>query len=110
MAFGRRPPPHDPFKERLRKVSERPAAPLAPQKAPRAPRQALFRNGALNYGDGHRMAVIIKDLSDRGARIEFFVNLNLPELVVLSEPTLRLRRSARVVWQTDGAAGLAFVD
>jgi hypothetical protein len=69
----------------------------------------MFRNGALAYGSGHRMAVVIKDLSDTGARVEFFQKVTLPIMVTLTEPTLRLRRLAHVVWQIDGVAGLAFI-
>lgn len=106
----RRRPPSDPFKERVRKLRERPAqrSPAAENTTGRAPREATFRNGTLVYGDGHRLAVVIKDLSEDGARIEFFQKIELPDDVVLSEPMMRLRREAIVVWRSDGAAGLRF--
>jgi len=71
-------------------------------------RQPQFRNGSIIFDDGERLSVVIKNLSDGGARVEFFVNRPLPERVTLSEPLLKLRRAARVVWQAEGAAGLAF--
>lgn len=58
--------------------------------------------------DGEKLSVAIKNLSESGARVEYFIRRELPELVVLIEPTLRIRHRARVVWQRDGAAGLAF--
>jgi hypothetical protein len=107
--FGRRPP-SDPLKERMRKLSERPSQPAPPaaKTNARPVREATFRNGALLYGEGHRLAVVIKDLSEHGARIEFFQKIELPDDVVLSEPMMKLRRAAIVVWRRDGAAGLQF--
>lgn len=104
--FRRRPPP-DSLRERVRKLSER-SAPVAAVKSERAPRQATFRNGTLLYGDGYRLAVVIKDLSDQGARIEFFQKIEFPNEVVLCEPMLKLRRTALVAWRREGAAGLQF--
>ncbi|MGD9980624.1 MAG: PilZ domain-containing protein [Hyphomonadaceae bacterium] len=97
--------------DRVRQIAQ--AAPVRPvattgSNTKRAPRQPLFRNGVIIFEDGERLKVVIKDLSDGGVRVEFFVNRLLPDLVTLSEPTLKLRRTARVVWQTGGAAGLAF--
>jgi hypothetical protein len=106
--FGRRPPV-DALKDRVRQIGDPAPKPTPVKTAPRAPRQALFRNGALSYGDGHRLTVVIKDLSDDGARIEFIQHVDLPDDVVLIEPTLHLKRAARVVWRSGGAAGLHFV-
>ena len=44
-----------------------------------------------------------------GARVEFMRDMQLPDRVMLSEPTLRIKTWAYVVWQTRGAAGLQFV-
>lgn len=90
-------------------MSERPQTPAPTQtKSHRQTREQVFKNGTLHYGDGYRLTVVIKDLNEAGARIEFFQQNHLPDLVVLSEPTLRLRRQARVVWQRAGVAGLQF--
>jgi hypothetical protein len=75
----------------------------------RAERAGVFRNGTLVFGDGQRMAVAIKDLSETGARIEFFRYAELPGHVILIEPTLKLRRTARVAWQRELVAGLEFI-
>ena len=75
----------------------------------RTPRQPVYKNGALLLEGGHKLKVVIKNLSDTGAYVEFFVKTDLPHHVILSEPTLPLKRWARVVWQRDGAAGLVFM-
>jgi hypothetical protein len=107
--FGRRPP-SNPLKQRVRKLGERAPAPAASVAKPqRAPRQATFRNGTITYSDNYRLAVAIKDLSETGARIEFFQRIDLPDQVVLSEPMLNLRRAAKVIWRGDGVAGLKFI-
>jgi hypothetical protein len=54
--------------------------------------------------------VVIKDLSASGARVEFFQRLQLPAFVMLIEPTLKLRKAARVIWERGAAAGLKFED
>ena len=76
----------------------------------RAVRQAVFRQGALILADGEKLSVALKDISVTGARVEFFTRRELPEFVVLVEPTLRIKSRARVVWQRDGVAGLAFAE
>ena len=111
--FGKRTPApgSDFLRARVRALSaaHTPAPSSAPPPKPRAPRDPKFRNASLIFDDGHRLSVTIKDLSVGGARIEYFIRVTLPLEVVISEPTLRLRRRARVAWQRDGVAGLAFV-
>jgi len=53
---------------------------------------------------------VVKNVSDTGARVDYFSRIQLPTHVMLFEPTLRLRRKAIVVWQGDGSAGLHFVE
>jgi hypothetical protein len=69
----------------------------------------VFRQGALILADGEKHPVAVKDISATGARIEYFVRRELPAFVTLVEPTLRIKSRARVVWQREGVAGLAFV-
>jgi hypothetical protein len=111
--FGKRPPNgKDALTQRVRQLGAR----SAPEGAPppraegRAKRDAVFKNGTVILPDGARMVVVIKDLSDAGARVEFFARTTLPEEVLLVEPMLKLRRRARVAWQSDGAAGLQFIE
>jgi hypothetical protein len=82
----------------------------APKLMERAFRRPFFRHGALLFEDGQRLNIAVKDLSVGGARVEFYVRQTLPDNVLLCEPTLRLRCRAKVVWQTEGAAGLAFIE
>ena len=106
--------------DRVRHVGERKVAPAyepppLPEKASwtkpkdRAAREPLFRNGVLVLGSGQRLSVIIKNLSATGARIDFFVKTELPDEVMLNEPTLKLMTRARVVWRLEGSAGLEFI-
>lgn len=76
----------------------------------RAPRQSLFRTGTLVTSGGGQQNVAVKDVSITGARIEFHTRNELPAVVLLIEPTLKLRKRARVVWQAEGIAGLQFID
>ena len=80
-----------------------------PKLIQRAFRRPFFRHGSLLLRDGQRIDVAVKDLSVGGARIEYYVRTELPEDVLLCEPTLRLRCRAKVIWQIEGAAGLCFV-
>jgi hypothetical protein len=94
---------------RVRKLGERQAvAPIAP-KTPRAPRQPVFRQATLAFDSGERMTVALKDVSETGARIEFMMITSLPPELLFIEPTLKIRRRARVMWQRDGVAGLLFL-
>jgi hypothetical protein len=68
----------------------------------------MFRNGTIVIEGGQRLSVAIKDLSEHGARIEFVRRMDLPSVVILMEPMLKLRCRARVVWQREGIAGLEF--
>lgn len=99
--------------DRLRHVADRkpPPLPASPRpQEPRSDRRALFRHGKIVFDSGQSMPVAVKNVSRTGARIEFFTNAELPQEFVLHEPTIPLRRRARVVWQRDGRAGLKFIE
>lgn len=99
--------------DRLRTITARAPAPietLASRPKQRPSRALVFRNATITLDSGERMGVALKDVSDSGARIEFFLHLELPDVFTLSEPMMKLRRRARVVWARDGVAGIAFVD
>lgn len=103
----------DRLSERMRKAIERETAPPPVSHAwtrqiERAVREAVFRQGALILTDGEKFPVALKNISATGARVEFFTHRELPEFVILIEPTLRIKCRARTVWQRDGVAGLAF--
>jgi hypothetical protein len=74
----------------------------------RQPRERTFRMGILLADNGERIPVVIKDVNDTGARVEFVSRMELPASVVLVEPTLKLHRRAHVIWQSGGAAGVQF--
>ena len=111
--FGKaKPPPSNLLADWVRKAVERTAAPTPAfaqhARTERSARQAVYRQGTLVLAEGERLSVAIKDLSEGGARVEYFVRRELPDFVVLIESTLRIKRRARVIWRRDGAAGLAF--
>jgi hypothetical protein len=99
---------------RVRAMTERSGAPPSTTPSalehPRASRQAVFRAATVILDSGVRFSVAMKDLSGGGARIEFLVRDCLPAEFVLSEPLQRLRRRVRVVWQSQGVAGVRFID
>lgn len=114
--FGKARPPSTPnrLSERVRKAVNRettapPAAYTWAAQIERAVRQAVFRQGALILADGEQLPVALKNISATGAKVEYFVRRDLPATVILVEPTLRIKARARVVWQREGVAGLAFV-
>ena len=53
------------------------------------------------------MNVVVKNISDTGARIEFVRSIYLPDRVKLT--ARGTSRWAYVTWQTGGVAGLQFV-
>lgn len=114
--FGKRSPlpATGRLSERMRQAVARETAP-PPGTLPlrrqieRAVREAIFRQGALLLAGGEKLTVALKDISVAGARVEYFARRELPEVVILVEPTLRIKSRARVVWQRDGVAGLQFI-
>lgn len=116
--FGKSKPPKDQLTSRIRAVTAAPSAASAsshiPYHAPqreknRNPRDPVFRNATLQLDDTERLAVVIKNMSPTGARVEYFTKRELPPVVTLLESTMKLRQRARVVWQRDGVAGLEFI-
>lgn len=110
-----KPPKKGGLTERVRRVAERKPPPIPTEAAPprkkeeRPGRRPLFRHATIVFDSGQTMRVAVKNLSSTGARIEFFSHAELPSELVLHEPTMTLRRRARVVWQREGMAGLQFI-
>jgi hypothetical protein len=73
-------------------------------------REMSWKPGTLIFQSGERMDVVVKNISETGARIEYVRGTYLPERVRLIEPIQDLNRWAYVTWQTWGVAGLRFVD
>ena len=108
--FGKKPPPNtDPLSARVRMIAERRPS-VAPAAKARAERRAVFRNATILLDSGERFAVAVKDVGEGGARIEFFSDVPLAGAFTFIEPTLKLRRRARLAWRKEGAAGLTFTD
>ena len=105
---GAAEPPVDPVTVFARSF-DTPLVAKSVRKQDRAPRQAVFRTATMVTSGGARQNVALKDVSATGARIEFHTRGTLPELVVLIEPMMKLHKRARVVWQEEGRAGLAFL-
>jgi hypothetical protein len=53
---------------------------------------------------------VIKNLSETGARIEFFQKRQITGDVRLVEQSTDLNRKARIVWQSDELIGLTFTE
>lgn len=103
----------DPLADRMRKIASVPveetnySAVATGEK--RAERKPTFKTATLTMISGERIDVVVKNVSATGARIEFLRDVMLTDRVMLSEPTMRIRTWAYVIWQTRGAAGLQFV-
>lgn len=104
-----------PLTERMQRIASAPAlddeayTSATSTKPERAHRQTTFRQATIQLMGGERIDVVVKNLSDSGARIEFFRKVTLTEYLILTEPSQRLRTRARVVWQQEGSAGLHFL-
>lgn len=96
---------------RVQRIAETKAyAPARPsdQKFGKRPIRAdAWRPGTISFQTGERMDVVVKNISDTGARIEFVRSTYLPDRVKLTAQGMS--RWAYVTWQTWGVAGLAFV-
>lgn len=103
----------DPLADRMRKIAAVPAEDVTyssvqtGQKRPE--RKPTFKSATVTTLGGERIDVVVKNISSTGARVEFLRDVSLTDRVIISEPTLRIKTWAYVVWQTRGAAGLQFV-
>ena len=106
----------DPLAARLRQIAAKPAlqdgeyVTPPPKDDKRRPRRVTFKQATIILSGGEKVDVVVKNVSDTGVRIEFFRRMILTDKVIISEPTLRIRKWARVMWQTEGAAGLHFLE
>jgi hypothetical protein len=96
---------------RVRKIAETtrpvPAAPAAAAK--RELRAPSFKPGTLTFVGGEKLSVMVTNISDRGARVEYVRGTRIPDCVQLTEPMSGTKKWAYVSWQTWGMAGLEFV-
>ena len=103
--FGKKKPAHETFPPPSAGAFGAP--PVAPALEARPERQAVFKPGSIYLSGGRKLDVIVKDMTASGARIEFFIHEVLPPTIATAIPG-RGKSRARVVWQQDGSAGLAF--
>ena len=103
----------DPLGDRMRKIAAVPAEEVKYSSVQtgqkRSERKPTFKSATVTTLGGERIDVVVKNISGTGARIEFLRDVSLTDRVIISEPTLRIKTWAYVVWQTRGAAGLQFV-
>jgi hypothetical protein len=96
---------------RMQRIAETPgyapARRVAQSFGKRAIRADAWRPGTISFQTGERMDVVVKNISDTGARIEFIRSTYLPDRVKLTAHGAS--RWAYVTWQTWGIAGLQFV-
>jgi hypothetical protein len=97
--------------QRMQRIAATPA--FAPERVAvqtfgkRAIRADAWRPGTISFQTGERMDVVVKKISDTGARIEFVRSTYLPDRVKLTAQGTS--RWAYVTWQTWAVAGLQFV-
>lgn len=103
----------DPLAQRMRKIAnvshDETTYKAATPNSKRSERKSTFKAATLTFISGERIDVVVKNVSETGALVEFLRDVMLPDRVLLSEPTLRLRLWAYVAWQERGKAGLEFV-
>jgi hypothetical protein len=102
---------------RLAALAATPASKDAPATARRAtesrtePREKVYRFARLVLSGDRAVKCVVLDLSRGGARVQFDnFGAGLPEYVVLEFEASGVSRKARVSWERDHVAGLAFLD
>ncbi len=80
------------------------------RKGDRAKRDPTYKQATIQLRGGERLPVVVKNVSDTGARIEFFKDIPLSDVVYLIEPTLNIQTWCDVVWEEDNSAGLHFIE
>ncbi len=71
-------------------------------------RKTTFRFGRVLSANREEHACILRDFSDKGARVVFEGEASLPAEVTLRIELTGEYRRARVVWQKEREAGLSF--
>jgi hypothetical protein len=75
------------------------------------PRQKSFLRGCLYFNNGRASATcLIRNISDRGARILISQTLNIPDIVDLYVTQKAQTIRARVEWRRDDELGLCFAE
>lgn len=74
----------------------------------RTPRQPVYKQAVAVLSHGEQLPVVVRNLSPTGCRIEFFKQVQPSGRIRLTEPSLPLDEMADVIWNAEGACGLAF--
>lgn len=86
------------------------AEPEAPCELRNAEREDVFADIILQTTSGLKKQGIVLDLSQCGARLRFVAADCMTEKVRVEIPRLRMKRIARVRWQTRTDLGVEFID
>lgn len=105
---------------RLAALAATPASRSAPATSPRRAaaaeargegREKVYRSGRLQISPNASIACVVLDLSRGGARVQYDpARIGLPEFLSLEFDASGVIKRARVIWQKDNFAGLAFLD
>lgn len=71
-------------------------------------RKEAFKQGLFLSASGERVQIVLKNISDTGARVDFFSGTAIFGQGELIVPSLGIKRSVRVVWKDQNSAGLRF--
>ena len=75
----------------------------------RSPRQRSLKGGTITFGTYPSVDCIIRNISDKGARLEVQSAAAVPDhFMLLIKPEL-LKRSCRVAWRENQNIGVQFV-
>ena len=83
---------------------------LAQELDRRAPRQRTFLGGKLLYAGAYSTDCIVRDMSDKGARLELPNGLPIPDEVQLLELKSGIAFDARVIWRRYPQIGIKFTN
>jgi len=106
-------PADSPLSQRLKSIAERKpleadAYESVSQSSLRSSRAPTYKPAEIVIG-AERLAVVIKNVSSTGAKVEFFQNRDLSGRVRLVEASTGLSEEAEIAWQKGGVIGLKFV-
>ncbi|MDB5589801.1 PilZ domain-containing protein [Enterovirga sp.] len=84
--------------------------PLASDDRRLSPRKTVALEGRIFLPGGRAVSCITVDVSQSGARVKLGGNVLLPERFELSIPPEASRRPARLVWRSQDAVGIQYLD
>ena len=105
------PPGPSPLDKRLKAIADRKpleadAYETVSTSHRRPTRTPTYKPAFLILAGGEKLPVVIKNLSDTGAKVEFFQNRELTGQMRLVEQSIDLNVIVEIAWQKDGVIGL----